>query len=128
LYDTFTGIPVANPGRGDRHCIGDFSDTSAETVQRLIPEAILRVGAFEPHLFIPVPVAFAHIDCDQYDSLMMCFNLIGPCMVPGGIMLLDDVGFPEGGLDGANAATREYMALTGRRLVVRHNRKPYFQF
>lgn len=129
LYDTFTGMPLADPAKGDKHHVGDFSDTSAEAVQRLIPSAILRPGVFSGGLFVPVPVAFAHIDCDQYESLRTCFEVIVPHMVPGGIMLLDDVGNPEGGLDGANLATAEFAAATGRRLTYRHRElKPYFQF
>ena len=37
LYDTFTGIPYADPD--DSHKVGDFSDTSFETVSALFPDA-----------------------------------------------------------------------------------------
>ena len=36
------------------------------------------------------PIAFAHIDCDWYDSVMTCLLRIVPLLAPGGRMVIDD--------------------------------------
>lgn len=36
------------------------------------------------------PVAFAHIDCDWYDSVMVCLERITPRLSTGGVMIIDD--------------------------------------
>ena len=104
LFDTFTGIPVANPARGDVHAIGDFADTSVEAVRAAIPDAFICVGIFPCTLTEGVgPIAFAHIDCDQYDSVRSCCLKLGPLMAPGGLMVFDDYD----SLAGARAAVDE---------------------
>ncbi|UXP31064.1 TylF/MycF family methyltransferase [Reichenbachiella agarivorans] len=47
-------------------------------------------GLYENTLRINEPVAFAHIDCDWYDSVMTCLNQIVPHLVPQGILVIDD--------------------------------------
>lgn len=47
-------------------------------------------GLYEETLRVDEPVAFAHIDCDWYDSVMTCLNQIEPKMTAGGIMVIDD--------------------------------------
>lgn len=98
LYDTFTGIPFKSPI--DVHHVGDFSDTSAAAVIAAIPYAKVVIGIF-PDSIVPMPpIAFVHVDADQYDSLTSALNVFGPMMVPGGIMVFDDPGC----LDGATKA------------------------
>jgi Macrocin-O-methyltransferase (TylF) len=88
LYDTFTGIPYA--GSDDSHRVGDFSDTSAESVRVLIPHATVVEGVF-PASAVPMPpVAFVHIDVDQYQSYIDTCTYLGPHMAPGGVMWFDD--------------------------------------
>lgn len=53
-------------------------------------------GIFENTLHPSEPVAFAHVDCDWYDSVMVCIERIWPVMVRGGIMLFDDYRSYEG--------------------------------
>jgi len=47
-------------------------------------------GYFEDTLYINDPVAFAHIDCDWYASVMSCLIQIEPNLVPGGTIVFDD--------------------------------------
>jgi O-methyltransferase len=90
LFDTFCGIPHANPAI-DEHEVGDFRDTSVELVRSAIPEAIIAVGVFPETLTPEVgPIALAHIDCDQHASVRACCERLGPLMAPGGVMVFDD--------------------------------------
>lgn len=47
-------------------------------------------GKFEDTLDLEVPVRFAHVDCDWYDSVVTCIDRIWPKLVNGGVMLFDD--------------------------------------
>ena len=47
-------------------------------------------GLYDESLLIGEPVAFAHIDCDWYASVMTCLKRIEPNLSPGGIMIIDD--------------------------------------
>lgn len=106
LFDTFAGIPFQLEGV-DHHQPGDFADTSMEEVQRAIPEGTCVSGIFPQTLSDDVgPIAFAHIDCDQYQSVLDCIDHLGPRMVSGGVMVFDD---PDV-LAGAALAVRERFA------------------
>ncbi len=47
-------------------------------------------GLYEETLKVDEPVAFAHIDCDWYDSVKLCIDRLADRMSVGGIMLFDD--------------------------------------
>jgi hypothetical protein len=47
-------------------------------------------GFFEDTLIGSEPVAFAHIDCDWYESVSTCLDRIVPRLIPGGVLVLDD--------------------------------------
>ena len=47
-------------------------------------------GLFEDTLIVDGPVSLAHIDCDWYDSVMVCLERIVPRLVPGGVLVIDD--------------------------------------
>jgi hypothetical protein len=88
LYDTFTGIPFAE--NYEVHKVGDFNDTSYEQVKAALPYAKVIQGIFPESAIEMPPIAFAHIDVDQYKSYIDCINYLGPRMVDGGIMWFDD--------------------------------------
>lgn len=94
LYDTFTGIPFKDGI--DSHAVGDFGDTSFEAVKAAIPYATVVQGVFPKSLVKMPPVAFAHIDADQYQSIKDACEVLGPMMVKGGSMVFDDVWCLEG--------------------------------
>ena len=47
-------------------------------------------GFFDDTLRVSEPVAVAHIDADWHDSVMTCLRRIGPHLVPGGRLVIDD--------------------------------------
>lgn len=47
-------------------------------------------GLYESSLHLNDPVALAHIDCDWYDSVMICLTRIVPHLSKGGILVIDD--------------------------------------
>ena len=89
LFDTFSGIPYRS--EIDDHDVSDFSDVSLDTVKDVIPDAKFHVGIFPATLPADLTdIAFAHIDCDQYQSVRACIDELMPRLVVGGIMLFDD--------------------------------------
>jgi hypothetical protein len=90
LYDTFEGLPFAGPLDGNPK--GKFSDTSAEAVQKLIPQAHVIKGIFPQSLIPMPPVAFVHADADQYESTKAICQFMPPLMVDGGVIWFDDYG------------------------------------
>lgn len=88
LYDTFTGIPYKCAV--DEHEVGDFSDTSVDLVRQCCPHAVIISGVFPRSAVEMGPVAFAHIDCDQYQSHCDSIEFLVPKMVRGGIIWFDD--------------------------------------
>lgn len=90
-YDTFTGIPYKS--EGDAHSVWDFADVQIERVIAALEGAIVVPGIFpksaegSPPL---VPVAFAHLDCDQYQSVRESAIYLTPLMASGGVIWFDD--------------------------------------
>jgi len=122
LYDTFEGIPFR--GGFDSHKVGDFSDTNAEMVSKMLPRAKVIKGTFPFSIMKMPPIAFAHVDADQYDSIRMAIYVLGPMMVPGGVMWFDDVGC----LDSANKAVKEWALENNRPLYKSKTNKCYARF
>jgi Macrocin-O-methyltransferase (TylF) len=123
LFDTFTGIPYSSPI--DSHKVGDFSDVDLPGLRAALPGAHILAGIFPEvawllGLDLP-PIAFAHIDCDQYQSVRSAAEFLTPCMVKGGVMWFDD----SPCLKGAELATKE---LFGSRLLVSETTKHYVEF
>lgn len=104
LFDTFAGLPVADAI--DPHGIGAFAGNEAG-VRAALPDAIFHVGVFPDTLPADLgPLAFVHVDCDQYRSVRACIEHLWPRLVPGGVMWFDDYGE----LPGAKAAVDEVFA------------------
>lgn len=131
LFDTFTGIPFADPKNGDRHVVGDFSDCNYEAVRDAIPYATVIKGIFPDCVPKPpdvvkvevVPdVAFCHLDVDQYQSYIDCCSYLSQYMVKGGIMWFDDCDH----LDGAKKAVTEVFG--SRVCLSSQNSKHYVVF
>jgi hypothetical protein len=51
---------------------------------------LLIKGHYQDTLKLNSPVAFAHIDCDWYDSVMLSLNAIVPHLSIGGALIIDD--------------------------------------
>lgn len=111
LYDTFEGIPYQ--GALDKgNPVGKFADTSVESVQALIPSAIIVKGLFPGSLVEMPPVGFVHADADQYESTRAIIEKMPPLMVKGGFILFDDFGVED--CEGCTQAVIE----SGRRFMV----------
>jgi O-methyltransferase len=129
LFDTFEGIPFADPLKGDKHVVGDFKDTSYEEVRDAIPYATVIKGVFPdcvPKMAdgfrVEPDVAFVHLDVDQYQSYIDCATFLAQYMVPGGIMWFDDCDH----LAGAKRAVSE---VFGDRIQISSvNNKHFVQF
>jgi O-methyltransferase len=112
LFDTFFGMPWEGPS--DKYRTGDLADCSAEAVQALIPDAFVYAGVF-PGTFPDnlQNIAFAHIDCDQYQSVKLCIEAVWPRMVPGGIMYFDDYYWIRGATEAVEQAFSRDILLPG---------------
>jgi O-methyltransferase len=99
LFDSFAGMPTTSAGI-ERYNRGDFRTTSAQNVGQLLspyPFVKMHVG-YIPDTFRDLQldrVAWAHIDVDIYQSVCDCIEFFYPRLVPGGMMIFDDYGFPS---------------------------------
>ena len=112
LFDTFTGMPEADPSK-DLHRKGDFADTTVEAVQGLLREFGDRIQIHKG--FFPDTAgdihgswSFVHVDADIYKSVLDCAAFFWPKLPVGGIMVFDDYGFPS--CPGAKKAVDEYFS------------------
>jgi len=87
-YDTFEGIPHEDVG--DSHHIGDFADVDFEAIMHALEGAVVTQGVFPASAAPMPPVAFAHLDCDQYRSVRESAEYLVPRMVKGGVIWFDD--------------------------------------
>lgn len=111
LFDTFCGMPAAKPGI-DLHRSGDFSDTTVEVVSRLLQDfenIYLYPGLFPdslPRDWHHRRFSLVHIDVDIFSSTLACCQFFYPRLSPGGVMIIDDYGFPS--CPGVQKAVDEY--------------------
>ncbi|MEV4711102.1 TylF/MycF/NovP-related O-methyltransferase [Micromonospora sp. NPDC049374] len=75
-------------------------------------------GLYEDTLRVTYPVAFAHVDCDWYESVMTCLRQIEPRLVPGGRLVIDDYDH----WSGCRTAVDEYFAGRTGYTFVRRSR------
>lgn len=120
LYDTFTGIPYSGPLDG--HPVGDFGNVDLDAVRAALPDSVVVPGIF-PASAVPMePIAFAHLDCDQYQSVKEAGAYLAPRMVPGGVIWFDDTVCLVGAFMAANEL------FTGRLQLSRHDGKHFVVF
>jgi Macrocin-O-methyltransferase (TylF) len=53
-------------------------------------------GLYQSSLHVSEQVAFAHIDCDWYESVLICLTEIVPHLSAGGALVIDDYNFWSG--------------------------------
>lgn len=98
LFDSFAGMPKTSVD--EPYTAGDFNQTSATKVEKLVTQTQTNVKlhiGFIPDTFTDAGIdqlAFAHVDVDLYQSVLDCIEYVYPRLVPGGILLFDDYGFP----------------------------------
>jgi len=112
-FDSFEGLPEAWVFGGP----GQFAD-AAGRLPRVPANVNLLKGWFEDTLprFLaehPGPVAFLHVDCDLYSSTACILRLLSDRIVPGTVILFDElIGYP-GWKEGEYKAFREWVEATG---------------
>lgn len=65
----------------------NFSELGIDVYENRI---IFKQGLFQDTMLIKQPVAFAHIDCDWYESVKYCLHQIIPNLQIGGTTVIDD--------------------------------------
>ncbi len=97
MLGTTTSRPATKGPRGLRYygyepnLLDQVADTFRQYGHDLAQEQIdCQKGFFTDTLRIDQPVALAHIDCDWYDSVMVCLERITPYLVRGGSLVIDD--------------------------------------
>jgi len=120
LFDSFAGLPEADPAKDNFHRKGDLAETSEAEVRALFSGATgvaIHVGRFEETVtqVRDQRFCFAHIDADLYSSVLSASDFIFPRLSPGGVIVYDDYGFRT--CAGAKAAVDEYFAAVAARPV-----------
>ncbi|MBF0110405.1 MAG: class I SAM-dependent methyltransferase [Magnetococcales bacterium] len=131
VFDTFAGMPETDP-RWDLFRQGDFGDTSLGEVQNFLeplPHVTLHPGVF-PESAGPIgdkKFSLVHVDVDIHRSVLDCCLFFYPRLVPGGVLVFDDYGFPK--CPGAKKAVDDFFrdlpetplyTASGQAIVVRH--------
>jgi len=112
LLDTFQGILPSSVSPYDLHQIGEFQNTSVETVQQNLEElltyTVLIPGEFPEtfKLIENIPLHFIHLDVDLYLPTSAACRLLWPQLQLHGIMLVDDYGLSS--CPGVAKAINEY--------------------
>ena len=83
-----------------------FADFGFEVTENNV--SLVR-GYYEDTLKINSPVALAHIDCDWYDSVLVCLNRIEPHLVKGGVLVVGTY------WRGSRDAVRDYFEKKNKR-------------
>jgi len=134
IYDTFEAIPAPTEADGEfaleryvdivnGQSVGINGDVYYGYQGDLLPKVISNFteygykpdqtnvffikGLYSEQLRISQPVALAHIDCDWYESVMVCLERIEPFMIPGSRLVIDDYGYYAG----CTKAVDEYFSL-----------------
>lgn len=112
LFDTFEGMPETDAER-DYHHAGDFQNTSLEAVKKSVGEGdeVHFYQGFIPDTFSGLEdskICFAHIDVDIYRSVLDGCRFVYERLVPSGVIVFDDYGFPS--CPGARMAVDEFFA------------------
>jgi hypothetical protein len=99
-FDTFSGMPAQSWSDGEVHSIGEFAETSLETVEVNIVgrENITLVPGVFPNMCGPFQgwkFAFVYIDFDLYLSTLAAIDWFLPRMAHGGLMVFDDYDWPR---------------------------------
>lgn len=95
LFDTFAGLPALAENAHNYGPLipGRFAADEA-MVRAKLPAAVFHVGVFPDTLAgldLP-PVCVAHLDFDLEAPTMAALAYLYPRLVPGGVIVLDDVG------------------------------------
>lgn len=114
LLDSFEGLPQPDFGRDLFYRRGDFANTDQEMVAALLHEAGQRVTVHKgwiPEVFANLPErawSLVHVDVDLFQPTHDACAYFYPRIVPGGIFVFDEYGFPT--CYGERSAVEEFFA------------------
>ena len=121
VYDSFEGLPPAKPIDGNFYKEGYCAtneDVLRENFKRYnLPLPNIHKGWFQDTLpeGLPEKIAFAYLDGDFYDSIMVSLQYVYPKLSPGAVCLIDDYCDPQinpkgwNRLPGVKKACDEYL-------------------
>lgn len=99
LYDSFQGLPKPTEKDSGQFAEGIMKALTCE-VERHFGDNRLKMPKIIQSWFkdltpteLPEKIAFAHIDCDLYESTLDALCLVVPRMVKCGAIILDDYGW-----------------------------------
>jgi O-methyltransferase len=122
VYDSFEGLPPLHDVDGVAYQQGQLKTTEDvlryNFKQHNLPLPAIHRGWFNETLpnGLPEKIAFAYLDGDLYDSILISLQYVYPRLTKGAICLIDDYGDPSinpvgwNKLPGVKKACDEYLA------------------
>lgn len=122
VYDSFEGLPTVGAEDGDTYKDGDLATTREILLENFathgLAPPVIHKGWFADTLPTELPerIAFAHLDGDLYESILVSLQHVYPRLSRGAICLIDDYCDPEinpkgwNHLPGVKKACDEYLA------------------
>lgn len=96
LFDTWEGMPGSQPFADNFYQSGDFADTSLEQVKSVHKPWSDTFQYWRGDIcktvkvFPPTKLCYVRIDVDLYEPTLAALKAVFECLVPGGILYLDD--------------------------------------
>jgi len=121
VYDSFQGLAEIKIEDGDTNFYEGQMAVEQDQVVRNFAEADLAPPIIHPGWFadtlpneLPERIAFAHLDGDLYDSMLVSLENVYPRLTKGAVCLIDDYADPEvydgwNELPGVKRASDEYL-------------------
>jgi len=124
LFDSFDGLPDADTAHDNHYGRGDFRarQQDVESLLRDFSEIVQLRPGWMPSTFEGLEdqrFSLVHVDVDLYASALECCRFFFPRLVPGGVMVFDDYGFPA--CRGEKDAVDEYFATRVEQPIVLHS-------
>lgn len=131
MLDSFQGLPKPDPSVDRFHKAG-WLVANVKMVEQVVSalglkdRVVVVPGWFEETLpaLPPDPVCLAHLDGDLYASTVTCLAHVGPRVVAGGVVVVDD--YNDAG-EGVHKAVNEYARAHGCRLQLGPIPQVYFR-
>lgn len=118
VYDSFEGFPPESEFSGMMNCwLKGFKHTFMSVG---IPLPVIHKGWFKDTLRegLPEKISFAFIDCDLYESVLICLSQVFPRLTDGAILLIDDVEHEQWGPQ-VKQAIKKYFGSRHEQLIQR---------
>lgn len=129
VYDSFAGLPEKTPH--DHSPAGEqFKPGELQTSKKEFILNFRRAGLVLPHIHkgwfnelspddIPLPIAFAFLDGDYYESIADSLALVWPKLTPGAVIVVDD--YMNEALPGAQKAVESWLKTHPAKLTTKHS-------